>query len=58
MLAARDLTPLDEQDYDSFKSWLPPGRKMHEESVSNWEVSPEYKEHVLKRIAENCRCEL
>ena len=31
---------------------------MHEASVGEWEDSPEYTEHVLKRIAESCNCEL
>lgn len=55
MLAADGRDPLDDQDFEAFQRWNGDG-PMHEESVGDWENSPEGEQWCLQRIAEQCAC--
>ena len=55
MLAADGRDPLDDADFLAFQSWIGSG-KMHEESVGDWENSPEGQQWAAQRITEQCSC--
>jgi hypothetical protein len=60
MLDVHGQDPLDEQDYVAFRFWLGQvghgNHLMHEESVNDWENSPEGEQWCMQRIAARCRC--
>ena len=56
MLEADGRQPLDDRDFEAFQRWIG-RRQMHEESVGDWENSPEGEQWAAQRIADGCVCQ-